>query len=58
MLMDEPEISLHFEWQKILLESILEINPNAQIIVATHSPAMVMNGWLEHVHEINDLVEI
>ena len=57
MLMDEPEISLHFEWQKILLESILELNPNIQIIVATHSPAMVMNGWLEHVHEINDLVE-
>ena len=57
MLMDEPEISLHFDWQKILLESILELNPNIQIIMATHSPAMVMNGWLEHVKEINDLVE-
>ena len=57
MLMDEPEISLHFDWQKILLESILELNPNIQIIMATHSPAMVMNGWIEHVKEINDLVE-
>ena len=57
MLMDEPEISLHFDWQKILLESILELNPNIQIIMATHSPARVMNGWLEHVKEINDLVE-
>ena len=57
LLMDEPEISLHFDWQKILLESILELNPNIQIIMATHSPAMVMNGWLEHVKEINDLVE-
>ena len=57
MLMDEPDISLHFDWQKILLETILELNPNIQIIMATHSPAMVMNGWLEHVKEINDLVE-
>lgn len=35
---DEPELSLHIGWQKRLLGEILKMNPNAQIIVATHSP--------------------
>lgn len=35
---DEPELSLHIGWQRIIIEKILEMNPNAQIIVATHSP--------------------
>ncbi|HAV14321.1 MAG TPA: hypothetical protein DCX06_12635 [Opitutae bacterium] len=35
---DEPELSLHVEWQEKLVQSISSINPNAQIIIATHSP--------------------
>ena len=35
---DEPELSLHIEWQKNILGAIHEINPKAQVIVATHSP--------------------
>lgn len=35
---DEPEISLHIEWQSKILEALSHTNPNAQIIVATHSP--------------------
>ena len=37
-LADEPEISLHIEWQREIISSVLSLNPNAQIIVATHSP--------------------
>lgn len=37
-LADEPELSLHIEWQRNIIPAIREINPNAQIIVATHSP--------------------
>lgn len=37
-LADEPELSLHIEWQRRILPAIRELNPNAQIIVATHSP--------------------
>ena len=44
LFMDEPEVSLHFEWQKRLIELILKLNPNVQLIVATHSPAGIMNG--------------
>lgn len=35
---DEPELSLHIDWQRKLLDSIVQLNPNAQLIVATHSP--------------------
>lgn len=38
LLADEPEISLHIEWQGKIIPAVRELNPNAQIIVATHSP--------------------
>ncbi|MDE6500374.1 MAG: ATP-binding protein [Rikenella sp.] len=56
MVMDEPEISLHFDWQRRLIEDIRRLNPNLQLIVATHSPAVVMNGWTDRVTEIGDLI--
>lgn len=38
---DEPELSLHIEWQRKIVPSLRKLNPNAQIIVATHSPEIV-----------------
>ncbi|HEX5155408.1 MAG TPA: AAA family ATPase [Parafilimonas sp.] len=38
---DEPELSLHVEWQEKLVISLKSINPNSQIIFATHSPDIV-----------------
>lgn len=38
---DEPELSLHVEWQEKITSSITQLNPNAQIIFATHSPDIV-----------------
>ena len=55
LFMDEPEVSLHIEWQKRLIDLILELNPNVQIILTTHSPAVVMNGWLDAVTEVSDI---
>ena len=40
---DEPELSLHIEWQRKILNALLDLNPNAQIIVATHSPEIAGN---------------
>jgi predicted ATPase len=37
-LADEPELSLHISWQRNIVSAIKSINPEAQIIVATHSP--------------------
>ena len=55
LLMDEPEISLHIEWQKQLLALIRQLNPNAQIILSTHSPALIMDGWMDTVTEVEDV---
>jgi predicted ATP-binding protein involved in virulence len=38
---DEPELSLHIRWQESLVENLRSINPNSQIIFATHSPDVV-----------------
>ncbi|MCQ2076284.1 MAG: AAA family ATPase [Bacteroidaceae bacterium] len=54
LLLDEPEICLHIDWQQQLLEHIRTLNPNAQIILSTHSPAIVMNGWLDTITEITE----
>jgi energy-coupling factor transporter ATP-binding protein EcfA2 len=56
LLMDEPEISLHIDWQKKLIGYIRELNPNCQVIIATHSPAIIMEGWHDHVFEVRDLI--
>ncbi len=37
-LTDEPELSLHIAWQRNIIPAIKRLNPNAQIIAATHSP--------------------
>ena len=55
LFMDEPEASLHFEWQKRLIDMVLQLNPNAQIILTTHSPAVVMNGWADCVTEMSEI---
>ena len=55
LFMDEPEVSLHIEWQKRLIDLIVELNPNVQIILTTHSPAVVMSGWMDKVTEVSDI---
>ena len=55
LFMDEPEISLHVEWQQKLINLIMRVNPNVQIILTTHSPALIMNGWMDAVTEVTDI---
>lgn len=57
LFMDEPEISLHIDWQQRLIDLILELNPNVQIILTTHSPAVIMNGWTDKVTEVSDIIK-
>lgn len=56
LFMDEPEISLHIEWQERLISLIRTLNPNVQIILTTHSPAVIMNGWTDAVTDVEDIV--
>lgn len=55
IFMDEPEVSLDIDWQQQLIQRILEINPKVQIIMTTHSPAVIMNGWMDAVTDVADI---
>lgn len=57
LFMDEPEVSLHIDWQQKLIDMILDINPNVQIVLTTHSPAVIMNGWVDKVTEVTDITQ-
>jgi predicted ATPase len=56
LLMDEPEISLDIAWQFELLTIIRTINPNCQLIIVTHSPAIYGKGWRDKVTFIDDII--
>ena len=56
LFMDEPEISLHIEWQRKLIGYIRELNPNVQVIIATHSPDIIMEGWMDKVFNASDII--
>jgi ABC-type lipoprotein export system ATPase subunit len=56
LFIDEPEISLHTDWQENLIDNIISLNSNAQIIIATHSPSIVLNGWMDKVFEIPEII--
>lgn len=44
---DEPELSLHLDWQRMIMPSIINLSPKSQIIVATHSPSINAKGARE-----------
>lgn len=58
IVIDEPELSLHPQLQKRLLDAILETTKKVQIVISTHSPMMISidsiinNGQIARVHEI------
>lgn len=54
LLLDEADLGMHIDWKKILLRELRTINPNMQIIAATHSPSLI-EGWYDNVREISQL---
>ena len=52
---DEPELSLHVEWQSRLVDSIRALNKNSQIVFATHSPDIV-GRYGEDVHNMTEII--
>ena len=41
VLIDEPELSLHVDWQRRLVDCMHIVNPDCQLILATHSPEVM-----------------
>lgn len=52
---DEPELSLHISWQRNIISAIRSINPNAQIIVATHSPE-IAGKFRDRIVDMEDIL--
>ena len=46
-LIDEPELSLHIDWQRIILKELQNQSPDRQIIACTHSPEVGADHFLE-----------
>jgi len=53
---DEPELSLHIDWQQSLIDNIRGINPASQIIFATHSPDIVGN-YSSNVIDVEEIIK-
>ncbi|AFZ59516.1 AAA family ATPase [Anabaena cylindrica FACHB-243] len=47
ILIDEPELSLHVEWQVNFLKDLKEITKiaNIDVLLATHSPSIIHDRW-------------
>ncbi|MGO4478050.1 AAA family ATPase [Massilia sp. 2TAF26] len=41
IIIDEPELSMHIDWQRQFVETIRDLNPECQLIVASHSPEVM-----------------
>lgn len=52
LIIDEPEISMHIDWQRNLIENIRSINPECQLICATHSPEIMADIKDEEIFRI------
>ena len=55
LFIDEPEASLHIDWQQKLIGMLRRLNPDMQLILSTHSPAVIMEGWLDAVTEVSEI---
>ena len=40
ILVDEPELSLHIDWQQTIIDAMVRQLPSKQLIVCTHSPVI------------------
>ncbi len=55
VLIDEPELSLHIDWQEELLSKMMDQLGGRQIIVCTHSPSIASN-YEEFMIEVSPVV--
>lgn len=56
MIIDEPELSLHIEWQRKIVKAIRDLNPKSQLIIATHSPE-IAGSSPTHVVQMEKLID-
>jgi len=52
ILIDEPEISMHVDWQRELIKTMRQLNPEAQLILATHSPEIMADVSDDRIYRL------
>ena len=53
ILIDEPEMSMHIDWQLELVNAMRQLNPKAQLILATHSPEIMAEVADDKIFKLN-----
>ncbi len=53
-IVDEPELSLHLKWQELFVDAVRTINPEMQAILATHSPAIILDD-IQHCVDLTEM---
>ena len=54
-IIDEPELSLHIQWQAKLVSGIKDLSPQIQIFFATHSPDIV-SSYSDKIHDMQKVL--
>ena len=52
VLIDEPELSMHIDWQRVFVRTMLSLNPDSQLILATHSPELMAEIDDSHIFKL------
>lgn len=50
VMIDEVDLHLHPQWQRMVVPKLLEAFPNCQFMISTHSPHVVTHVHPENVH--------
>jgi len=51
ILIDEPELSLHIDWQERLISALIKSLPDRKFVIATHAPSII-SDHMEKVVQI------
>jgi predicted ATP-binding protein involved in virulence len=54
VLIDEVDLHLHPSWQQTVLPTLMEIFPNTQFVVTTHSPQVLTSIPPKHIRILSD----
>jgi len=52
VMIDEPELSMHVDWQELLVAAMRSVNPDCQLVLATHSPEVMADVSDRYVFEL------
>ncbi len=54
VFIDEPELHLDPQWHNLIIQSLMQLQPRAQFIVATHSPEIYVSAMSYERHFLVD----